>query len=150
MEAICPVPCLQFRISAFLRNFVPSGAAHEAAAGHALSEPSETHHHHIEYKKPTLLGRLLNCIISISVPSSERACVSARIFGIGCRKPGFSSPEIRRRSPSSAPLLKEDCWQDGSLRNGKSPVSPIPCPGQCSRLNNSREHPSRTKCRLRP
>ena len=66
MEAICPVPCLQFRISAFLRNFVPSGAAHEAAAGHALSEPSETHHHHIEYKKPTLwVGLLFLAVIDI-------------------------------------------------------------------------------------
>ncbi|MBS7290309.1 MAG: hypothetical protein KIG56_07005 [Bacteroidales bacterium] len=30
----------EFRFaSSTLRNFVPSGAAHEAAAGHALSEP---------------------------------------------------------------------------------------------------------------
>ena len=26
-----------------LRNFVPSGAAHEAAAGHALAEPSDNY-----------------------------------------------------------------------------------------------------------
>ena len=32
----------EFRFaSSTLRNFVPSGAAHEAAAGHALSEPSD-------------------------------------------------------------------------------------------------------------
>ena len=29
--------------SSTLRNFVPSGAAHEAAAGHALSEPSDNY-----------------------------------------------------------------------------------------------------------
>ncbi len=31
----------QSSASSTLRNFVPSGAAHEAAAGHALSEPSD-------------------------------------------------------------------------------------------------------------
>jgi len=34
----------EFRFaSSTLRNFVPSGAAHEAAAGHALSEPSDNY-----------------------------------------------------------------------------------------------------------
>ena len=34
----------EFRFaSSILRNFVPSGAAHEAAAGHALSEPSDNY-----------------------------------------------------------------------------------------------------------
>ena len=33
-------PELRFA-SSTLRNFVPSGAAHEAAAGHALAEPSD-------------------------------------------------------------------------------------------------------------
>ena len=34
----------EFRFaSSTLRNFVPSGAAHEAAAGHALAEPSDNY-----------------------------------------------------------------------------------------------------------
>ena len=37
----CRKALTEFRsASSTLRNFVPSGAAHEAAAGHALSEPS--------------------------------------------------------------------------------------------------------------
>ena len=34
----------EFRLApSTLRNFVPSGAAHEAAAGHALAEPSDNY-----------------------------------------------------------------------------------------------------------
>ena len=36
----CRKALTEFRFaSSTLRNFVPSGAAHEAAAGHALAEP---------------------------------------------------------------------------------------------------------------
>ena len=40
----CRKALTEFRFaSSTLRNFVPSGAAHEAAAGHALSEPSDNY-----------------------------------------------------------------------------------------------------------
>ena len=40
----CRKALTEFRFaSSTLRNFVPSGAAHEAAAGHALAEPSDNY-----------------------------------------------------------------------------------------------------------
>ena len=62
------------------------------------------------------------------------------------RRKFTENSQIRRKSRSSVLQRKGGCWQDGSLRNGKSPASPNPCQGQCNRWNNSRGHPSRTIC----
>ena len=64
----------EFRFaSSTLRNFVPSGAAHEAAAGHALSEPSDNYPATCEIKVISLnIQRLLYLVMHLDVLEYHR------------------------------------------------------------------------------
>ena len=81
-------------------------------------------------------------------PVSKQDCKYMEIFPNqqDFRRKFTENSQIRRKSQSSALQRKGGCWQDGSLRSGKSRASPNPCQGQCNRWNNSRGHPSRTIC----
>ena len=81
-------------------------------------------------------------------PVSKQDCKYMEIFPNqqDFRRKFTENSPIRRKSQSSALQRKGGCWQDGSLRSGKSRASPNPCQGQCNRWNNSRGHPSRTIC----